>query len=84
MLQELAQRYFELRADVLSNEHILKEFHDFRAQIPALTFMKEAIRWGSGFIREYKDLPGFDYNQIEAYLNNVSGRLDEKYSAWAK
>lgn len=82
--KELAQRYFELRADILSNEHILKEFHDFRDQIPALTFMKEFVRWGSGFIREYDDLPGFDYSQIEAYLNNVSGRLDEKYSAWAE
>lgn len=79
--QELAQRYFELRAGVLSNEHILAEFYAFRDQIPAMTFLKEAIRWGNGTIRRTEDLPGSDYDQIEQYLSSVSGRLDEKYTA---
>ena len=80
--QELAQRYFELREDVLSNESIMAEFEAFRNQIPALTFQKEILRWGDGPIRKRTELPGAEYDQIEAYLNSVSDRLDEKYSAW--
>lgn len=79
--QELAQRYFALRADVLSNEHILAEFEAFREEIPALTFVKEYVRWGTGLIRKRADLPGYDYEQIEGYLASVSDRLDAKYSA---
>lgn len=78
--QELAQRYFALRSGVLSNENILKEFEAFRQEIPALTFLKETIRWGHGLIRKPADLPGYDYSQIEEYLNSVSDRLDAKYT----
>lgn len=78
--QELAQRYFELRADVLSNENILAEFEAFREEIPALTLVKETIRWGNGLIRRPADLPGYDYSQIESYLACVSDRLDAKYT----
>lgn len=79
--QELAQRYFELRGSVLSNEHIMAEFEAFREQIPTLSFAKEIIRWGHGVIRKPADLPGYDYDQIEGYLATVSDRLDAKYSA---
>lgn len=79
--QELAQRYFELRGTVLSNEHIMAEFEAFRQEIPKLSFAKEIIRWGSGTIRRSEDLPGYDYDQIEGYLASVSDRLDAKYSA---
>lgn len=82
--QELAQRYFELRSGILSNENILAEFESFRDQIPEMTFLKETIKWGKGFIRKPEDLPGFDYDQIESYLNTVTARLDEKYSAMLK
>ncbi len=79
--EELAQRYYELRGGILSNENIMAEFEAFRDQIPTLTFMKEAIRWGNGLIRRPEDMPGRGYDQIEAYLNSVSERLDEKYAA---
>lgn len=79
--EELAQRYFELRSDILSNENIMAEFEAFRDQIPSMTFLKETIRWGNGLIRRAEDLPGHDYTQIESYLNTVSGELDAKYSA---
>ena len=79
--QELAQRYFELRQDVLSEEHIMEEFENFRNQIPQISFVKEAIRWGSGFIKRTEDLPGFDYDQIEEYLDTVIDGLDAKYMA---
>lgn len=80
--KELAQRYFELREEMLSDENIMAEFEAFRDQVPGLTFLKEILRWGEGPIRRRDELPGAEYDQIHAYLQSVSGRLDEKYSAW--
>lgn len=80
--QELAQRYFELREDILSNESILAEFEAFRDQIPTMTFQKEIHRWSVGYIRTKHELPGYDYSQIREYLRSVSDRLDAKYAAW--
>ena len=80
--KELAERYFALREDILSNENIMKEFYAFEDQIPDGSFEKERVRWSPhvNFLREA--LPGADYDQIEHYLNSVSDRLDAKYSAW--
>lgn len=78
---ELANRYFELRQDILTKEHILSEFEDFREQIPTISFMKEAFRWGNGVLRRTEDLPGYDYAQIEEYLDTVVDDLDNKYAA---
>lgn len=78
---ELAQRYFELREELLTKEHIMDEFESFRDQIPAMTFLKETVTWGVGVIKTPSDLPGYGYDQIEGYLDSVMGRLDEKYSA---
>lgn len=77
---ELSQRYFELRQDLLTKEHIMEEFHVFRADIPWLTFVQDAAKWGTGLIRKPTDLPGFDYDQIEAYLDYMIPVLDEKYA----
>lgn len=79
--KELAQRYFELRQDVLTKENIMGEFETFRDQIPAMTFLKETIRWGDGLIRRPVDIPGYDYDQIESYLDIRTADLDEKYTA---
>lgn len=73
--KELAERYFELRGSILSKEHIMGEFNAFAADIPEVTFVKETLRWGL-------DIPGYDYAQIEDYLDTVLDRLDEKYAAW--
>ena len=81
--RELAQRYFELRAELFSDEHILAEFNRFREEIPLLTFAKEILRWGEGTIPSRADLPGFDYDQIREYLSSVGPRLDAKYTALA-
>lgn len=59
--EELAERYFELRKTILSREHIMQEFYDFRAGIPEQTFEKERKQWG--------EIPGFEYDQIEEYLD---------------
>lgn len=78
--KELAERYFELRSDLLSNENVLREFREFEDGIPFMTRLKENIRWGTGVIRKTEDLPGADYEQIVHYLNTVSERLDQKYT----
>lgn len=80
--EELANRYFELREDILSNENIMAEFEEFKRSIPDLTFEREESRWIDYVSRERGRLPGEDYDQIRHYLDSVSGRLDEKYSAW--
>lgn len=81
--QELARRYFELRQDVLTREHIMSEFMDFQKQIPRVVFFKEGLRWGNGVIRQYSDLPGYEYGQIEDYLDTVTDGLDLKYQQLA-
>ena len=75
--EELAARYFELRADILSKEHIMGEFERFRAEIPALTFFKERLRWG--FL-----IPGYGYEQIEEYIDALSDDWDARYAALQK
>ena len=79
--QELAQRYFELRQDILTKEHVMEEFNSFRDDIPWLTFAQDAVKWGTGLIRQPSDLPGFEYDQIEDYLDYMIPVLDEKYTA---
>ena len=69
---ELAERYFELRKDILTKEHIMKEFKEFEDQIPGEAFEKEAERWG-------KDIPGYGFSQIEAYLEAVMDDWDQRY-----
>lgn len=71
--QELHNRYFALRQTLLTKEHVMSLFHEFRSQIPAETFTAEAARWGG-------DIPGFYYSQIERYLDIMIPLLDEKYS----
>jgi len=79
--QEVAQRYFELRQKLLTKDHIMDMFYDFREDIPTVTFVKETIKWGTGLIRLPFDLPGYGYNQIEAYLDYMIPALDAKYEA---
>jgi hypothetical protein len=46
-----------------------------------MTFLQETLKWGSGLIRMPTDLPGYDYDQIEAYLDYMIPTLDAKYEA---
>ena len=78
---ELAQRYFELREDIFTKEKVMDEFNAFRDDIPWLTRVQDAAKWGTGRIRMPSDLPGFDYDQIEAYLDYMIPALDAKYEA---
>lgn len=81
--EELADRYFELRQDILTKEHIMSEFEAFSEPIPKLTFWKEVMKWGVGFVKTPSDIPGFDYSQIEDYLDIMLDALDAKYAAMA-
>ena len=72
---QLIQRYFELRKDIFTKEHILNEFHSFRNGIPDDVFAREVTRWGN-------EIPGYDYGQIEEYLDCRFPILDAKYSDW--
>ena len=57
------------------------QFNAFRSDIPWLTFVMDAVKWGTGLIRQPSDLPGYDYDQIEAYLDYMIPVLDAKYEA---
>ena len=59
--EELADRYFELRKDILRKENIMKEFEDFKASIPEESFEKEAQRWAN--------IPGENIEQISEFLD---------------
>ena len=80
--KELAERYFEIREDLMSNESIMAEFEAFEAMIPEGTFEKEYRKWSPRENISRESLPGADYDQIQSYLDTVSQRLDDKYSAW--
>lgn len=58
---EIANRYFELRKDILTKENILNEFNKFINSIPSESLEKENNRWN--------DIPGYEINQIEDFLN---------------
>lgn len=70
--KELHDRYFELRKDILTKEHVLDLFYKFDAQISDEWKSCETGRWGS-------HIPGYDISQIEDYLDSVIERLDQKY-----
>lgn len=71
--QELSQHYFELREDILTREHIMESFYAFAEQIPQQSLDREKARWGTP--------PGFDYDQIEAFLDVRLPLLDEYMAA---
>ena len=79
--QELSERYFELRKDLLNKSHVMELFESFKQEIPAMSFIRETIRWGKGLIRKPADIPGFDISQIADYIDSTEGRLDAKYAA---
>ncbi len=69
---ELSARYFELREDILTKEHIMEEFEKFEETIPAASREKEVERWGD-------DIPGYDISQIEEYLDAMIDDWDQRY-----
>ena len=67
---EIANRYFELRKDILTKENVMKEFNNFYNSIPKETLKKEQERW--------ENIPGYDLDQIKEFLNVRTPLVDEK------
>ena len=70
----------EFPVEIYSNGQFLG-FRQFREEIPRMSFAKEILRWGTGLVRRRADLPGFEYSQIQEYLETVKPMLDAKYEA---
>ena len=66
---EISERYFELRKDILTKEHVMGLFNNFKSLIPNNTFKKENKRWDN--------IPGFDYTQIEKFLDERMPIVDK-------
>lgn len=71
--QELHDRYFALRDNILTKEHVMNLFYEFDESIPAEIKVAEITRWGNA-------IPGYDFTQIEDYLDYMIPQLDEVYT----
>lgn len=67
---ELADRYFELRKDILTVDNVKNEFKKFNYSIPVKSFEKEHNKWSN--------IPGYDLPQIDDFLE-VRVPLVDKY-----
>ena len=59
--EEIYERYEELKKDYLNKKDIMDRFNEFKNLIPDESFKKENKRWN--------DIPGYDYNQIQEFLD---------------
>lgn len=66
---EIAERYFELRQDILTEENLNNELDEFMAGIPISVIHKEQMRWG--------EIPGYGVAQMRDFINNRFIYLDE-------
>lgn len=65
---ELANRWFELRRDLFTEESVMNEFNNFIDSIPEESYQKDSQRWG--------DIPGYGIDQIEEFVNFRIGFVD--------
>ena len=68
---ELTERYAYYRKANFSKEHIMSLFKEFKDKIPEHTWQAEREKW--------PDAPGYDYEQIEEYLDYKLPYLDELF-----
>lgn len=68
---EIVARYKELRKKEFTKEYIMELFEEFRAAIPEDTLEAEKFKW--------PDAPGYDYDQIEEYLDYKLPFLDDYF-----
>ena len=76
--KEIAERYFELRATVLDEDHVMQAFTDFQDSIPAEVQARETAKWNTAA----NPIPGYPITQVEDYLDSIVPRLDARYNAW--
>ncbi len=76
--RELAQRYFELRDNILEPDYVMNKFYEFYNLIPQEALDREVEKW----TRPNDPIPGYDLSQIQTFLDTLIPRLDVKYSNW--
>ncbi len=76
--KELAQRYFELRNSTLDPDYVMSKFHTFYNSIPQEVLERETARW----TLPDDPIPGYDFTQIQTFLDILVPRLDSKYYNW--
>ncbi len=76
--KEIAERYFELRKDVLDPQHVMDMFSGFYESIPQEVIDRETQKWNTA----ETTIPGYDISQIQHYLDTVVPRLDARYNDW--
>ncbi len=69
---EIVERYFYLRSDILTQENIMSEFYSFYNAIPSDSLERESQKW--------EDIPGFDFEQINQFLAVRIPLLDDYFS----
>ncbi len=76
--KEIAERYFDLRKDVLNPAHIKEMFDSFYAKIPKDALKQEEQKWASveGKLR------GYDLNQIKEYIDFAVEKFDADFYEW--
>ena len=76
--KEIAERYFELRKDVLNPNHIKDMFKTFYAKIPQESLRLEEQKWASveGKLR------GYGLDQIEEYIDFAVDIFDREFYEW--
>ena len=67
--KEIADRYFELRKNILSEENIIKEIDKFHSQIESSSLEKEQERW--------ENIPGYDITQMKDYIKERLPYIDQ-------
>ena len=66
---ELTERYFYFRKTILTKKNVMKKFRSFYNLISEDTLNKEIDKWG--------DIPGYDLEQIETFLDYKIPILDD-------
>lgn len=68
---EIADRYFELRKDILNSENVMEQFNDFANSIPDKVLEKEKEKWDN--------IPGYELDQINDFLETRIPVMDEYF-----
>ena len=76
--KEIAERYFDLRSDVLNPNHIKDMFDTFYAKIPKDALEKEVAKWDT----PEHPIPGYDLNQIKEYIDFAVEIFDKEFYEW--
>lgn len=69
---ELADRYFEIRKEILNKEYVMDKFSSFYSSIPDEAFERENEKW--------QNIPGYDIGQISEFLDERIPLIDKMFT----